>query len=338
MLNHGNTLNFNNQNKNLVKKTTINSKERTRFYKLEILKEYENGKKKNRTLNSNIHKYNHESKQSVNIEYNDFNTERKEIEDEDECNEFILKMGSHTVSDDLFSKNISGSKNFIKLIIIFCILVNSEKIKEIFKDYNYKNKSWNKTFPIKSVEQEKRIKEAEELKKKLFSDLRIVRKQKEIQEKCKTTFHPKPQSHNQIKKINQYKQKQKEKRKNILKIKNKNKENKKYNVFFNNTQPRNISEETVIESKVTNWLSLSETLLQKIFEPKSVGFNSIKHSILKTIKENYLPEIMDDQIYFSQINKLETFTNESYNDIFSHEVINTSKEQLSEGEVKYDMI
>ena len=34
------------------------------------------------------------------------------------------------------------------------------------------------------------------------------------------------------------------------------------------------------------------------------------------------------------MNKLETFTNESYNDIFSHEIMNGSKEQLSEGEVK----
>jgi hypothetical protein len=112
MLNHGNTLSFNNQNKILVKKTSLKSKEKGNFSKLEILKEFENGIKKNRTFNQNIHIYNQELKKLDNIEKKYLKIEGKANEEDEECQDFISKRGSSTESDETFFKNLSGSKNF----------------------------------------------------------------------------------------------------------------------------------------------------------------------------------------------------------------------------------
>ncbi len=144
----------------------------------------------------------------------------------------------------------------------------------------------------------------------------------------------KPKTANQIKKITLNKQKRDEKLKKKRKLKNKKKEVKKLNVFFNKTQHKKCSEETAIESKYTNWISLAETLLNKTFEHKNYELNVVKHSLTKIIKDKFLPENLNEQIYLSNLNKLQTFTNEEYNDIFASNQITNSKEQLSEEEVK----
>ena len=80
--------------------------------RLEILKEFENGIKKNRTFNPNIHIYNQELKKLDNIEKKYLDIEGKANEEYEECQDFISKRGSSTESDETFFKNLSGSKNF----------------------------------------------------------------------------------------------------------------------------------------------------------------------------------------------------------------------------------